>query len=89
MTEKIELHDEEMSKDMPDTVWLQYNYGWNTVEQVIDGSGFEYRRATPTGVEVVTFAQLVEDNLDWRLSKSGTFGAYLMAKYPHGIKIVP
>lgn len=49
------------------------------------------KRATPTGVESVTVEQLSRDIQTWRFddSQTDTFGSYLMAKYPHGIKIVP
>lgn len=40
------MTDELMGKYMPDEVWLQYNYGWKSVEQVTDGSNpFKYVRA--------------------------------------------
>jgi len=40
------MSDGEMEEHMPDTVLLQYNYGWNSVEQVVRG-GFKYTRTQP------------------------------------------
>ena len=44
------MSDKKMEKYMPNSVRLQYNYGWGSVEEVVSG-GFEYTRTTTTCAE--------------------------------------
>jgi hypothetical protein len=48
---------------MPDEVWLQYNHGWGTVEQVIDGHGTEYTKTATINAQLDSVIEWCQYNI--------------------------